>query len=211
MGTATALFTALYSEKEVPVTWDTSKIDLETVSFNGVNSYIINGTAAEGSSTMPAVCVLDIVEKNYVENPGFESEDMSMWTITNVDDKTTELYVIDKSSDAHGGTKSLHFYSTNEVDFTAEQTVTGLKAGTYNFSLTIHGGDASSQDIVIYAIADGKTYEMSTGITAWREFSIPKIEGITTSDGTVTVGIKVKLSSGAWGNIDDFLLAPVEE
>ena len=199
------------SEKDVPVTWDTTGIDIGTLSFNGVNTYTIKGVATAEASSMDVTCIVDIVENNFLLNPGFEEEDMSMWTITNVDDKTTELYVIDKSSDAHGGTKSLHFYSTNEVDFTAEQTVTGLKAGTYNFSLTIHGGDASSQDIVIYAIADGKTYEMSTGITAWREFSLPKIEGITTSDGTVTVGIKVKLSSGAWGNIDDFLLAPVEE
>ncbi|MBO5352409.1 MAG: glycosyl hydrolase 53 family protein [Lachnospiraceae bacterium] len=200
------------SEKEVPVTWDTSSINLETVSFNGVNSYIINGTAAEGSSTMPAVCVLDIVEKNYVENPGFESEDMSMWTITDSSaNAMSELYVIDKVTDASSGTKSLHFYSTNNMEFSAEQTVTGLKAGTYNFSVTLHGGDANTQEIIVYAIADGQTYETTASITAWREFTTPKIEGITTTDGNITVGIRLNLSGGAWGNIDDFLLAPVEE
>ncbi len=200
------------SEKQVAVTWDTSKIDLETVSFNGVNSYIINGTATEGSSTMAAVCVLDIVEKNYVENPGFESDDLSMWTITDSSTNAmSELYVIDKVTDASSGTKSLHFYSTNNMEFSAEQTVTGLKAGTYNFSVTIHGGDANTQEIVVYAIADGQTYETTTTITAWREFTTPKIEGITTTDGNITVGIRLSLSGGAWGNIDDFLLAPVEE
>ena len=200
------------SEKEIPVTWDTTGIDLATVSFNGVNSYMINGVATEGGSSMNAVCRLDIVEKNYVENPGFESEDLSMWTITdNSSTAISELYVIDKVTDASSGTKSLHFYSTNDMDFSAEQTITGLNADTYNFSVTIHGGDAKTQEITIYAIADGQTYEATTTITAWREFTTPKISGITTSDGNITVGIKLKLSAGAWGNIDDFLLAPVEE
>ena len=113
------------SEKEIPVTWDTTGIDLATVSFNGVNSYMINGVATEGGSSMNAVCRLDIVEKNYVENPGFESEDLSMWTITdNSSTAISELYVIDKVTDASSGTKSLHFYSTNDMDFSAEQTIT---------------------------------------------------------------------------------------
>ena len=200
------------SEKQVAVTWDTSKINLETVSFDGVNSYMIEGVATEGSSTMAAVCRLDIVEKNYVENASFESDDLSMWTITDHSSTAmSELYVIDKVTDASSGTKSLHFYSTSNMEFSAEQTVTGLKAGTYNFSVTLHGGDANTQEIVVYAIADGQTYETTTSVTAWREFTTPKIEGITTTDGNVTVGIKLKLSGGAWGNIDDFLLAPVEE
>ena len=137
-----------------------------------------------------------------------------MWNITNNGDVTTELYVMEKVSDAYSGTKSLHFYSTNKVDFTAEQVVTGLAAGIYNFSVAVQGGDAgdaSEQEIVVYAIADGKTYETTTRVTAWREFTFPKIEGITTSDGTITVGIRVKLKTGAWGTFDDFLLAPVEE
>jgi len=200
------------SEKQVAVTWDTSSIDLSTVSFNGVNSYMIPGVATEGSSSMNVECRLDIVEKNYVENPSFELEDMSMWTITdNSSTKMSELYVIDKVTDASSGTKSLHFYSTSTMDFSAEQIVKNLKPGTYNFSVTIHGGDASTQEITIYAIADGQTYEATTTITAWREFTTPKISGITTTDGNITVGIKLKLNGGAWGNIDDFLLAPVEE
>lgn len=199
------------STKDVPVTWDLSAIDLSNISFQGVATYMISGTAKSNDSIMEAVCQLDIVEKNYVENPGFEFSDLSMWNITNVDNKTTELFVTEKVSDAASGTNSLHFYSTNSVDFVAEQTVTGLAAGTYNYSMTIHGGDASTQDIVIYAVADGKTYEMPTSISAWREFKTPKIEGITTTDGIITIGIRVRCSSGAWGNLDDFLLVPVEE
>ncbi len=199
------------STMEVPVTWDTSAIDLSNISFQGVATYLIPGTAESSGSAMQTVCQLDIVEKNYIENPGFELSDLSMWNITNVDNKTTELFVTEKVSDAASGTCSLHFYSTNNVEFIVEQTVSDLTAGTYNYSMTIHGGDAPTQEIVIYAIADGKTYEMPTSISSWREFKTPKIEGITTTDGTITIGIRVRCSSGAWGNLDDFLLAPVEE
>lgn len=209
-GTVWAIFND-GSTKEVPVTWDLSGIDLASISFQGVATYLISGVAESSGSAMEAVCQLDIVEKNYIENPGFELSDLSMWDLTNIDNQTTELFVTEKVSDAASGTRSLHFYSTNSVDFIAEQTVTGLAAGTYNYSMTIHGGDASAQDIVIYAIADGKTYEMPTSISTWREFKTPKIEGITTTDGTVTIGIRVRCSGGAWGNLDDFLLAPAED
>lgn len=199
------------STTEVPVVWDTSGIDLASISFNGVASYSVPGVATSSDTSMNTVCRIDIVEKNYLDNPGFEQDDLSMWTLNNIDNKTAELYVVDKVSDAVSGTHSLHFYSASEVQFSVEQTVTGLSAGTYNFSLVIHGGDALTQDITVYAIADGVTYTETANITKWREFCTPKIEGIASTDGTITVGIKVLLSNGAWGNLDDFLLAPVEE
>lgn len=199
------------SSMQIPVTWDTSSIDLTSISFQGVASYTIPGVVSNQGEVMNTTCRIDIVEKNYIDNPSFESEDMSMWNISNIDNKTSELYVVDKVSDAVTGNRSLHFYSTSEVQFQVEQEVTSLTSGTYNFSLTLHGGDALTQDITIYAIADGVTYTETTNITKWREFSTPKIEGIVCESGTVKVGVKVLLSNGAWGNIDDFLLAPVED
>lgn len=200
------------TEQPVSVTWDTSALNVETISFDGVHSYTILGTASDGTSTLEAICILDIVERNYVNNPSFESDDLSDWTITdNSATPMSELYVIDKVTDAVSGTKSLHFYSTSEMEFCAEQTVTGLNAGSYNFSLIMHGGDATTQEIIVYAIADGKTYETTASIIGWREFSTPKLEEIITTDGTITIGIQCKFSGGAWGNIDDFVLAPIEE
>ena len=149
---------------------------------------------------------------NYVENSDFEGEDTSMWTITDVNGATDECYIIDKQSDAVSGTHSFHFYSatTEGVDCTIEQTITGLKPGTYKFYLTLHGGGCTSQDISIYAIADGVTYTSPATITDWQELSTPIIAEITTTDGTITVGAHVITSTGGWGNLDDFVLAPVE-
>ena len=132
-----------------------------------------------------------------------------MWVITDVSGTTDEAYIIDKGTDAVTGTKSMHFYSTKEVEFTVEQTVTGLEPGTYYFQITLHGGDAPEQDMYIYAIADGETYTAPTDVDGWTNYRSPRIEAITTTDGTITVGAHIKSSPGSWGNLDDFILAPV--
>lgn len=103
----------------------------------------------------------------------------------------------------------MHFYSTGNVDFTIEQTVTGLEPGTYYFQITLHGGDATTQDMSIYAIADGQTYTAPTDVGGWTSYRSPRIEAITTTDGTITVGAHIVSSPGSWGNLDDFILAPV--
>jgi arabinogalactan endo-1,4-beta-galactosidase len=135
---------------------------------------------------------------------------LSMWEITNLNDVTTELGVIDKMQDAHSGTRSLHFWSRNNVHFRVAQTVTGLAPGLYSFSLFIQGGDATDQEIYIYAIADGEMYRADTNIDGWRNFRNPMIENISVKSGTITVGAFVRCNPGAWGTLDDFLLAPID-
>lgn len=152
------------------------------------------------------------IKFNYVVNGDFENEDTSMWVITNVNNTTDECYIIDKESDAVSGSHSFHFYSGNSmgVDCTVEQTITGLESGTYQFHLTLHGGGCSTQNISIYAIADGKTYITPATITDWQKLTTPIIDEIYTSDGTVTIGAHIITSKGGWGNLDNFVLTQVE-
>ncbi len=196
------------STSEVAVVWD--DVDLEAMSKSGPQDYIVYGTVRDQSGAVRALAKISVVEKNYVDNPSFEEADMSMWKITNINNVTTELGVIDKMQDAHSGTKSLHFWSRSDVHFTVEQTVENLAPGLYNFSLFIQGGDAAEQEIYIYAIADGETYRVDTNIDGWRNFRNPIIRDIPVRSGAITVGAYVKCSPGAWGTLDDFLLAPVE-
>ncbi len=196
------------STSEVAVVWD--DVDLEAMSKSGPQDYIVYGTVRDQSGAVRALAKISVVEKNYVDNPSFEEADMSMWKITNINNVTTELGVIDKMQDAHSGTKSLHFWSRSNVHFTVEQTVENLAPGLYNFSLFIQGGDAAEQEIYIYAIADGETYRVDTNIDGWRNFRNPIIRDIHVRSGAITVGAYVKCSPGAWGTLDDFLLAPVE-
>lgn len=196
------------STSEIAVVWDDA--DLEAMAVGAPRDYIIYGTVEDQSGAVRALAKISVVERNYLDNPSFEEADLSMWKIININNVTTELGVIDKMQDAHSGVKSLHFYSSNNVDFTVEQTVENLAPGTYNFSLFIQGGDATDQEIYIYAIADGETYRVDTDIDGWRNFRNPVIRDIVVESGAIIVGAHVRCSAGAWGTLDDFLLAPVE-
>lgn len=194
------------SQNEHPVVWDEAQA--ADAAAGGIGNYTVNGTVTVDGVELPASCSVHVLDLNFVDNYSFEDEDISMWTIHNIDDVTDEVYVIDKSTDAVTGTHSLHFYSTQGVDFTVEQTITGLDPGTYYFQITLHGGDATTQDMYIYAIADGETYTEPTDVDGWTEYRYPRIAEITTTDGTITVGAHITSSAGSWGNLDDFILAP---
>lgn len=197
------------STAENPVAWNETEAELAVT--GGIGNYTVSGTVTVDGQTFPATCNVHVLDLNYIDNYSFEDEDLSMWNITNIDDVTDEIFVIDKSTDAVTGTHSLHFYSTQDVNFTVEQTITGLAPGTYYFQITLHGGDARTQDMYIYAIADGETYTEATDVDGWTNYRYPRIAAITTTDGTITVGAHITSSSGSWGNLDDFILAPVSE
>lgn len=196
------------SRQMVSVQWEDA--ELIAMSHKGPVKYLLYGTTGSGDAQVRAFCKVLVVERNYIDNPSFEEPDLSMWKITNIGNVTTELGVIDKLADAKSGSKSLHFYSRNNVHFTVEQEIKNLAPGRYNFSLFIQGGDAKTQDIYIYAIADGKTFRVATDIDGWRNFRNPVIEDIPVESGTIVVGAHVKCGTGAWGTLDDFLLSPVE-
>ena len=203
--------TVIYNDsttKEVPVIWDDA--DLGAMSAGGPQEYLLYGTVEDGKNAVRALAKIAVVEKNYLDNPSFEEMDLSMWKITNINNVTSELGITNKMQDTHSGTRALHFYSRNNVHFTVEQTVVNLPPGVYNFSLFIQGGDAKDQEIYIYASADGQEYRVDTDIDGWRNFRNPIIRNIPVESGTITVGAHVKCSAGAWGTLDDFLLAPVE-
>lgn len=192
---------------EIDVTWDVDRSQ-----FEKLGSYTVKGTAVNGDDKYDVTAYVKIVELNYVENYSFEDEDESMWKITNIDDVTSEIYIIDKQSDAVTGSKSLHFYSTSDegVNFTVEQEVKNLKAGSYKFSIVMHGSELTPQEIEIYAVSDGVEYKQSLTISGWTDYKYPVIENIPCESGTITVGARVKAPSGSWGNLDDFVLAPQE-
>lgn len=191
------------NEVDVPVKWteDSSVID------NSVQGeYTLHGTATYESKEFDVSCLVKIKDSNYVENPGFEESDLSMWKLNNIDNVTDELFVSEKSVDAVEGNNSMHFYSTHDINFTMEQEIKNLPAGTYQYSIALHGGDCSTQEMELYAIADGVTYSMPCGVTSWQKITYPVISDIQSSDGTIIIGIRVKACPGGWGNLDCFQL-----
>lgn len=209
--TLPAEVTAVYNDrstKRVPVEWEAG--DLPVLAQGPPREYIVYGRAGGEDGPVRARCKIAVVAPNYLENPGFEEPDTSMWVVNNIGGVTTELGVLEKAADAKSGTKSFHFYSRNNVHFTIEQTVTNLKPGRYHFSLFIQGGDAKDQEIYIYALADGWIYRVDTTIDGWRNFRNPVIRNIPVESGTITVGAHVKCGPGGWGTLDDFLLSPAD-
>ena len=139
--------------------------------------------------------------KNYVKNPSFEESDTSMWKITELVAGTTDYQ--EKQADAKAGTKSLHFWSDQPVEFSAEQTITSLEKGKYAFSLSVQG-DAAGDDatLLIYVISDGVRYEQTFTLAGWVNWQEPSITNILCNSGTMKVGIEIKTAAGAWGTID---------
>ena len=127
-----------------------------------------------------------------------------------------ELYVEQKVTDSKSGEYHYHFWSANKdsVDFTLEQQVTGLAAGTYKFAISIMGGDCGDTEIYAYALVDGvEVGRAPMQITSYGNWDTGRINSIPVAEGqTVTVGIRVRCAgegNGAWGKIDDAMLNSV--
>ena len=196
------------SRQAVPVTWE--PIDAAAMRAAGPAKYTVLGTAGG----MEARCHISMVEYNYLANWSFE-EGETGWTATKLK-SFDQLFVEDKVTDSLTGTKHYHFWGAGKdvVEFTLEQTVTGLKTGTYSFSASIMGGDGGETDIYLYVKRNGETVATAPlQITVYNEWHTASITDIAYSEGqTLTVGIYVKCSGpNAWGKIDDAMLNSVKE
>ena len=188
------------TRQAVPVAWE--PIDEAALRAAGPASYTLHGQAGERQATL----LLRMVKFNYVQNGGFEEDDVSMWRAT--EGGADQLYCEEKKNDSLNGVRHWHFYSatSNRVFFDLEQDITGLPAGHYDYSISIMGGDAGNTDIYSYVKINGETVQTApTQITSWNNWFTPKIEDIAVSEGdVVTVGIHVRCDgAGAWGKIDD--------
>ena len=195
------------SKQAIPVEWDITDEMLRQMYSGGAETYDITGRAGN----LTAHCYVSMVEFNFLENYSFEDGDTG-WTVTDLA-HADEIYVEDKVTDSLTGTKHMHFWSAaaNSVEFTVEQTVGDLPAGTYKYSISIMGGDAGEQEVYAYVKVDGETVATATlTITSYGAWDTASIENIALAEGqALTAGIYVKCAgegNGAWGKIDDALL-----
>ena len=192
------------SRQPVPVVWNVTAAEFAAMQSGGAATYEIRGTA-EG---MEARGTLTMESFNYLTNPGFESGDLTGWTLTERG-QADQLYVEDRLSDSLEGTWHLHFWSAKKdsVDFSLEQSVEGLKSGSYRFWISLMGGDAGEQDCFAYVMLDGVTVATAQlHIRSWNEWDTALFSHIEVAEGqTLTVGVSVRCGgsgSGAWGKID---------
>lgn len=199
---------AIYSNNErrsVDVVWE--QIDQQAIMAQGVAKHEIRGTA----DGMPALCILSVMEKNYLVDYSFE-EESDAW-VANAVGKMDEFKLEDKVSDSLTGSKHYHFWSaaSNSVEFTLEQTLANIPAGEYKFIISIMGGDGGQMQIYSYVKINGTIIKQADlTMTKYGEWHTATIEGINyNGSDQITVGIYVKCSgsgAGAWGKIDDAML-----
>ena len=192
----------------IPVRWNVTADELARMNDGGIATYEITGEAGG----LPARCVVSMVKFNYVKNAGFEDGVQEPWQ-TEDRGGADQLYVENKLTDSKNGTYHMHFWSAakDSVDFSLYQQVQDLPEGTYNFTISIMGGDAGEQEICCYAAVDGvEVGRTPMRITSYGEWDTQSVNGIEVKAGqTVTVGVSVRCAGaggGAWGKIDDALL-----
>ena len=192
------------SRQAVPVTWDVDDAMLQRMYTGGVADYDITGDAGG----LEARCRISMIEFNFLTNPGFETGDLTGWSLTELG-RADELYVEDKLTDSLDGSWHMHFWSaaSDSVEFTLEQTPERLPAGSYKFAVSIMGGDCGKTDIYAYAKVDGEIVAKAPmTITSYGSWDTGEVRNITAAEGQeLTVGIYVKCQgegNGAWGKID---------
>lgn len=163
----------------------------------------ISGLAA-GTSTVTAVTydggftdsteIIVSPSTSFIQNPGFE-DGLNGWTVSG--DSTA----VNVESDAHSGSAALHYWSAQAAEFQISQTVTGLENGTYQLSAWVSGGGGEETAEIF---ADNQKQQFVN--TGWQQWSNPTIDTVEVTDGTLTIGAKLKYAGDKWGNIDDFKL-----
>lgn len=188
------------SRQAIEVQWH--NVDIDAMKAGGVKKHTIKGTA----SGMEAFCYVSMVEYNFLANWSFE-EGETGWTATALK-AFDQLYVEDKSTDSVTGTKHYHFWGEGSdcVEFTLEQEVQNLPAGSYRYEISVMGGDGGNTEIYAYVKVNGQIVATAdTTITVYNEWHSAVLDRIEYSEGdSIVVGIYVKCSGpNAWGKIDD--------
>lgn len=192
-------------KEQAAVTWDETA--LAAVDMAMPDTYEVTGTLEDGSSVTAHVKVESL---NYVINPGFEEADTSMWKVAYEGSDPTNFQK--KADDAHEGEIAFHFWSgDSDMEFSIEQEITGLPAGTYKLSAFAQGGDVKDDcEMELYAVtADGELTD-SFALSGWVNWQNPTISEIKVKD-SLTVGVRIKSNKGSWGTVDDFVLNRVSD
>lgn len=187
----------------VAVAWDEPQV--MGIDTGKVGAYTVEGRLEDGT---PVSCQVVVARKNWLRNPGFEKNDISMWKISYKGD-TNPTDIQKKESDAMSGANSLHFWSEGKQNFKIEQSVSGLEAGNYSVSANIQGGDVGpAAKIYLYAVVNGRMIRSKlVKLSGWCKWKKPKIAKIALDGKTaLTIGMKVKCAGGGWGTTDDFTL-----
>lgn len=194
------------ANKQVPVTWDEAQIAEIDTEKGG--TYDVTGSLEDGTTV---TCHVEVKMINYAKNPSFEDADTSMWKVSYEGEKNPTDFQT-KTDDAHTGDVSFHFWSESDMEFSIEQELTDLEPGTYQLMAYAQGGDVSEDAVMeLYAIVDGEELTEPFMVTGWADWKNPTIPEIKVTDGTLTIGVRMKCNAKSWGTVDDFTLNRISD
>ncbi|SDC35655.1 arabinogalactan endo-1,4-beta-galactosidase [Pelagirhabdus alkalitolerans] len=191
------------TEEEFEVEWNQEVI--EDAIESGQGSYSIDGEIENGDTI---TATLNILAENFIENPSFEDDDRSMWSIIFPDSVSEHATFGEGSGDSRTGSHHVHYYHEEPVDFRLEQTLIDLEPGYYTLEMYNQGGDSNEEDSDMHLFAE-TTHERLTEDTfvgGWSNWIQIEINDIQVTDGTLTIGAEIASNPESWGTLDDFYL-----
>ena len=193
-------------KEQAAVTWNTDQ--LAAIDTNIGGTYEVTGTLEDDTVV---TCHIDVIMMNFVQNPSFEDSDTSMWNITYAGDKNPTDFQ-QKTADAHSGDVAYHFWSESDMEFAIEQEFTDLEPGTYQLIAYAQGGDMSEDSVLeLYAVSNGEEQTASFMMNGYANWQEPTITDIKVTDGTLTIGVRMKCNAKSWGTVDDFTLNRISD
>ena len=195
------------ANKPSAVTWDAAQLAAIDTKTGGV--YEVTGSLEDGTAV---TAYIEIEMDNLVQNPSFEDSDTSMWKVTYEGaDNPTDYQV--NEADAHSGEVAFHFWSEDsEMDFSIEQEFTDLAPGTYQLMTYAQGGDVTQEaSMELYAVTSSGEQTEPFMVTTYKDWKNPTIPEIKVSDGSLTIGVRMKCNPLSWGTVDDFVLNRVSD
>ncbi len=190
------------SIRDVPVTWEA----LNPSSFAKGGEVTVHGTV-DGTDLKAVISITVSSQKNYVANAGFETGDLTPWTVEGDSDAVD---ISKEASNIHAGTYGLHYWKGEPFTFTLSQTVTDLSDGTYTLSAWVQGGGGEKTLQLFVSDYGGEPLTADSVNTGWLIWNTPTIPKFNITDGKCTIGLRVVSDGGSWAFLDDVSLVKVE-
>lgn len=202
----------------LPVEWE--PFDIPAAKAAGNAKYDILGKAEGYDGEVH--CYLQIMEKNFLDNYGFENgADYSPWRMTNLSETelSDDYKVLPTKENPQTGDWAFHFWAKNAdvAKFEVEQDVVLESSGTYKFQASLLGGTdispaaAENQVIYLYAKINGvevgrQTMNFKGYASGYSDFVLTGIE--YEAGQTLTVGFHMEshVETNPWGDVDDCML-----
>jgi arabinogalactan endo-1,4-beta-galactosidase len=159
----------------------------------------IRGTVA-GTDSKAILNITVTGEKNYAQNPGFETGKFAPWAI---DGDANAVDISSETQNLHKGSYALHYWLDKPFALTLSQSITGLADGTYTLSAWIQGGGGEKTLQLFISDYGGDKLTVDIVTDGWLHWKHPAIENIHITSGKCTIGLEVASGGGSWAFFDE--------